>query len=535
MKRRHFLKLSAIAGAASVLPLWSRLTLAMELPALPIPTLLKPDTKGNISLTLQSGFMNWKPGIKTITWGINSPILGPALQLSRGKKVNIQVTNKLDEATTLHWHGLEVPGDADGGPQAVIEAGQMWNTGFTLDQPAATCWFHPHTHGESGRHVAMGLGGLILVEDEESERLPVPKRWGVDDVPVILQDKRFNEQGQIDYQLDVLSAAVGWFGEMMLTNGAVYPQHSAPKGWVRLRFLNGCNARSLQLATSDNRPMYVIASDGGFLSEPVKIEKLPMLMGERFEVLIDLSDGEAVDIVTLPVKQIGMNITPFDKAVPVLRLQPTLEKGAGTLPDKLVAISALPELEGLPTRLLKLSMDPELDMQGMMQLSERYGVDISEMADHGHDMSAMKLSEPVGSMQQMDHSAHGGHRSDMAMKQTPLFQNANKINGVAFEMDKPVFDVKQGQYERWTISGEGDMMLHPFHIHGAQFRILSENGQPPAKHRNGWKDTVSVDGGVSEVLIRFAHLAPKAHAYMAHCHLLEHEDTGMMLSFTVSA
>lgn len=78
------------------------------------------------------------------------------------------------------------------------------------------------------------------------------------------------------------------------------------------------------------------------------------------------------------------------------------------------------------------------------------------------------------------------------------------------------------------------MMLHPFHIHGTQFRILSENGQPVAAHRSGWKDMVRVEGGVSEVLVNFPHTASKETAYMAHCHLLEHEDTGMMLGFTVS-
>lgn len=107
------------------------------------------------------------------------------------------------------------------------------------------------------------------------------------------------------------------------------------------------------------------------------------------------------------------------------------------------------------------------------------------------------------------------------------------INGQAFDMNKPMFAAAKGQYERWVISGVGDMMLHPFHIHGTQFRILSENGKPPAAHRAGWKDTVKVEGNVSEVLVKFNHDAPKEHAYMAHCHLLEHEDTGMMLGFTV--
>ena len=114
------------------------------------------------------------------------------------------------------------------------------------------------------------------------------------------------------------------------------------------------------------------------------------------------------------------------------------------------------------------------------------------------------------------------------------FGNGNKINGQAFDMTKPSFAVKLGDYEKWTISGEGDAMLHPFHIHGTQFRILSENGNAPDAHRAGWKDTVNVYGARSEVLVRFDHAAAKESAYMAHCHLLEHEDTGMMLGFTVS-
>ena len=132
----------------------------------------------------------------------------------------------------------------------------------------------------------------------------------------------------------------------------------------------------------------------------------------------------------------------------------------------------------------------------------------------------------------MDHSMHG--MTGMAQPAGYDFRNGNKINGQAFDMTKPSCAVKLGDYEKWTISGEGDAMLHPFHIHGTQFRILSENGKPPAPHRQGWKDMVNVDGWRSEVLVRFNYVAAAEHAYMAHCHLLEHEDTGMMLGFTVS-
>lgn len=540
MLRRDFIKLTAMLGASSALPLWSRAAFAADHPALPIPALLTPDAAGKIALNVQTGSMKWKAGMQTPTWGINGPLLGPAMRLQRGKDVAINVTNALPEATTMHWHGMEIPGTSDGGPQAVIEPGKMWTAEFKVDQPATTAWFHPHTHGLTGRQVAMGLGGLIIIDDEESTKLPLPKEWGVDDVPVILQDKRLDAKGRIDYQLDIMTAAVGWFGDMMLTNGAVYPQHLAPRGWLRLRFLNGCNARSLNLATSDGRPLYVVGSDGGLLGEPVKLTELPILMGERFEVLVDTRDGKAFDIITLPVKQMGMTLPPFDRALPVLHIQPTMKSNEAKLPDALVNMPAVPAADNVKTRWLQLMMDPQLDMMGMQMMMQRYGMaSMAGMDMKGHgNMAGMDHGQMQGQMAhgQMGHGKmnHGGMEQGNQMAPGYDFMHGNKINGIAFDMAKPMFDVKRGTYEKWTISGEGDMMLHPFHIHGTQFRILSENGKPPAAHRSGWKDTVRVEGWRSEVLVKFDHEAPKERAYMAHCHLLEHEDTGMMMSFTVS-
>lgn len=534
MNRRDFVKWTTLMGAASTLPGWSRYALADGRPALPIPALLEPDARSAITLTLQRGQSQFLPGVNTETWGVNGNLLGPALRIRRGKQVNVTINNRLSVPSTVHWHGLEIPGDIDGGPQGLIAPGASRNLSFQLDQPASTCWFHPHPHQTSGFQVAMGLAGMVLIEDEGSDALQLPKRWGVDDIPVILQDKRLNDAGQIDYQMDVMTAAVGWFGQHMLTNGAVYPQHGISRGWLRLRLLNGCNARSLHLATSDGRPLYVIASDGGFLAEPVKVSELPMLMGERFEVMVECTDGKAFDLVTLPVKQMGMTLAPFDKPLPVLRIQPTLTQSGGALPDSLITLPELVSTDNLPTRWLQLMMDPQLDQQGMAALMEKYGH--SAMAGMSMDHSGGDMAAMPG-MSDAAHDAHG-EMAGMAKRQSAGkydFMQGNKINGKAYDMNVPAFDVKRGQFEKWTISGEGDMMLHPFHIHGTQFRILSENGQPVAPHRQGWKDIVRVEGARSEVLVRFNHLADKQHAYMAHCHLLEHEDTGMMLGFTVSA
>lgn len=540
MNRRDFIKFSAACGAMTALPFWAGSVLAAQNSALPIPPLLEPGADGSFSLVLQKGQTVFKGTAPTATWGCNGPLLGPALRMRRGQDVTINVKNELEETAAVHWHGMEVPGAADGGPQASVEPGAAWQAQYTVAQPAATCWFHPHTHHKAGYHVAMGLGGLIVVEDDASLALPLPGAWGVDDVPVILQDKKLNAQNQIDYAIDVMTAAVGWFGDIMLTNGVQYPEHKAPRGWLRLRLLNGCNARSLRLAVSDKRPMYVIASDGGFLAEPVKVTELPLFMGERFEVMIDASDGKPFDLQTLPVRQMGMTLPPFDAPLSVLRIRPTGDKSAAKLPDSLIALPALPALEGLPRRALTLGMDPRLDMRGMQELMKRYGEkamagmsmgghgSMGSMDMKGHDMGGMKMEgHGMGGGMSMPGHVMGGEAPFDLYK-------GNLINGTAFSMDAPAFDVKLGQYERWVISGEGDMMLHPFHIHGAQFRILSENGKTPAAHRSGWKDTVVVENAKSEVLVRFMHEAPQERAYMAHCHLLEHEDTGMMLAFTVS-
>ncbi|HED2268507.1 MAG: multicopper oxidase CueO [Citrobacter freundii] len=539
MQRRDFLKYSVALGVASALPLWSRSVFAADRPALPIPDLLTADASNRIQLIVQAGQSNFA-GKTATTWGYNGNLLGPAVKLNKGQSVNVDIHNQLAEETTLHWHGLEIPGEVDGGPQGIIPAGGKRSVTFTPDQRAATCWFHPHQHGKTGHQVAMGLAGLVLIEDEEIRKLMLPKQWGIDDVPVIIQDKQFSADGQVDYQLDIMTAAVGWFGDTLLTNGAIYPQHAAPRGWLRLRLLNGCNARSLNIAASDNRPLYVIASDGGLLAEPVKVTELPMLMGERFEVLVDVSDGKAFDLVTLPVSQMGMAIAPFDKPHPVMRVQPLLITASGTLLDTLTSMPSLPSLEGLTVRKLQLSMDPMLDMMGMQMLMKKFGGQAMAGMDHGKMMGHMNNDNmDHGNMNHgnMNHGEMGnmqhGNMGNMKHGGSFDFHNANRINGQAFDMNKPMFAAAKGQHERWVISGQGDMMLHPFHIHGTQFRILSENGKAPAAHRAGWKDTVRVEGGVSEVLVKFDHDAPKEHAYMAHCHLLEHEDTGMMLGFTV--
>jgi blue copper oxidase len=526
MKRRDFIKMLGLTALSTGIPFPALMAIAAETTrVLPIAPLLRPED-GRLLLTVQEGQTTWF-GRKVKTWGYSADILGPTLALRKGELVTMNVQNRLPESTALHWHGLEVPGIADGGPQAMIPAGGSWKPTIRVDQPASTCWYHPHPHQRTGFQVAMGLAGMIIVEDETSDALALPKTYGVDDIPVVIQDKRLDENFQISYAMDVMTATVGWFGDLMITNGAFYPHHEAPQGWVRLRLLNGCNARSLRLACSDNRPMYVIASDGGFLETPIQVHQLDMLMGERFEVLIDLGSGRDVDLLSLPVRQPGMNIPPFDQSVPVLRLQPNSKPGHRSMPKALVKLPAIPSHQHLPIRYIDLSMDHWMMMQGMRELRDRFGGSMGPMMGGGMMGGGMMGGGMMGRGRgMMGRGMMGGSGGDI--------WKSNMINGRAFTMNYASFDVKVGQYEKWIINGS-DMMLHPFHVHGCQFRILQENNRPPLPHRRGVKDTVLVQGGESVILVRFKHQAPPERMYMAHCHLLEHEDTGMMMSFTTSA
>ena len=162
MQRRDFLKYSVALGVASALPLWSRSVFAADRPALPIPDLLTADASNRMQLIVQAGQSSFA-GKTATTWGYNGSLLGPAVKLSKGQSVTVDIHNQLAEETTLHWHGLEIPGEVDGGPQGIIPAGGKRSVTFTPDQRAATCWFHPHQHGKTGHQVAMGLAGLVPV------------------------------------------------------------------------------------------------------------------------------------------------------------------------------------------------------------------------------------------------------------------------------------------------------------------------------------------------------------------------------------
>jgi blue copper oxidase len=137
----------------------------------------------------------------------------------------------------VHWHGLIIPGAVDGGPHNTVAAGQHWKASLNVDQPESTAWFHPHPHGETAQQVYSGLAGMLIVEDGRGERMGLPRSYGIDDLPLVLQDRFLDRSGAPVYQPGPMDIMAGYRGDIVIVNGTVAPVAQVPAGLVRLRLL----------------------------------------------------------------------------------------------------------------------------------------------------------------------------------------------------------------------------------------------------------------------------------------------------------
>ena len=427
-----------------------------------IPPLLEPTVEDGVSrygLTIGTSQHDYKQTGMTDTYSYNgTSVLGPTLRLRTGDSVVISVTNELDEATTTHWHGADVPAEDDGGPHSIIEPGETWVADFDVIQPAATLWYHPHAHGSTAEHVYRGAAGLLIIDDDNTAAATLPGTYGVDDIPVIIQDRDFTEDGRLDFAID--DGDEGKLDGVLTVNGTINPYVETPTGLVRLRLLNGSQGRIYQLSVA-GADMTKIASDGGYLTSPVAIEQLTLAPGDRAEIIVNVGAESAALIDGT-----------FGR---VLELRPNgSDLGTGTLPDKLADIERIPEAE--------VTVDRIFDMGDVRNFWE--------------------------------------------------FDASWAINGVQFDMNRIDVTVQLGATERWTLSSDDGQ--HVFHPHQIQFQILAINGEPPPPEESGWEDSVLVNGNREVVIAaRFHTYAAEEIPYMFHCHILDHEDLGMMGQFLI--
>jgi FtsP/CotA-like multicopper oxidase with cupredoxin domain len=449
--------------------------------ALPIPRLIDARRHNNsLEITASEGMHAFVRGVLAPTYGYSSDYLGPVIRVYRGDTVQMVVENKIGRDTTIHWHGLLVPGSVDGGPQNLIRANDTWRPALTIDQPEATAWFHPHPHHDTARQVYMGLVGLMYIEDGTGERLGLPRSYGVDDLPLVVQDRQLNGAGQLVYSGWGPSRMMGMRGDTILVNGAVAPNATVPAGIVRLRLLNGANARNFNLSFSDNRPFAVIASDGGYLAKPVATRSLIISPGERFEVLVDFSDGKPALLQTAE-DDIGMG----------MMMGPGMMGRRSRRGSEFDAIMRFETDSALPVKARSMPRT----------LVNRPAPDPSRA------VARRELTLEMGMMMFGTGAAMG-------------------INGRPFDPKRIDMEVKLGTSEIWSVAPI--MMAHPFHIHGAMFDVLSLDGRAPPAHLAGSKDTILLEDQPAELLVSFTRPATRQHPFVYHCHILEHEGGGMM-------
>jgi len=446
----------------------------------------------NINLTLQEGTTEFYPGVITNTMGANGSLLGPTLIVNNGEALNITVDNQLTDTTTIHWHGLHVAPENDGGPHSIIYPGDTWNPQFTVMDKAGTYWYHPHLHMQTDKHVSKGIAGMILVRDTEEAALGLPMTYGVDEFPIVMQTKGFDVSGQIEIHTELDTS--------VMINGTVDPVVDMPAQVVRLRVLNGSSQRLYEVGFSDNRQFSLIGTDGGLLSAPVGMTRYRMAPGQRADILVDLSADMGTNIQLINYGSELPNAV-YGAAQPGM--------GAGATAS-LVGYTDNP-LNGADFQLLDISV--------VSQTTSPVSVIPSTLA------TLSPLLEGTESITR-DLTFTSATMGDLS---GPFF-----INGSTFDMGTINYTIPLDNIEIWTLTN-GTPIAHPFHIHDVQFYILDINGVPPPPELAGLNDVVLVPAGqgVVRFIAQFSDFANDTIPFMYHCHMLTHEDMGMMGQFLV--
>jgi FtsP/CotA-like multicopper oxidase with cupredoxin domain len=439
---------------------------------LPVPPLLDPEPRPDgtkvFDLTAQAGSHDFGAGQSAQTWGFNGTYLGPTLRAEVGDQVRVDIQNNLEEATSVHWHGMHLPAAMDGGPHQEIAPGAKWSPTWEIDQNAATLWYHPHPHGKTAEHVYNGLAGLFILDDPGAAPERLPTEYGVDDLPVVVQDRNF-DGNQLDRSLPQVPS-VGITGDTIVVNGAIGPYVDVTTERVRLRLLNGSNGRVYDFGFADDRKFDVIASDGGLLPAPARRNHIMLSPGERAEIVVSVEPGEdAVMRSTTP--DLGANT--WDRRF-----------AGGDDSFDVLQLRAADELTHSPDLPMTLAEAPQL------------------------------AEGPIATTRTFELSG-------------------TKINDKTMDMSRIDFGTEVGTTERWEITNQ-DGIPHSFHVHDVQFQVVDVAGDDPPTELAGWKDTIYLRPRTTyRIVLRFEDYTDASTPYMFHCHILFHEDAGMMGQFVV--
>lgn len=471
MRTKHLIRTAALAIG------WAPYMAMAQTPLAIPPTISGP----MVAITLDEGQKEFMPGMMAPTIGYNGNYLGPTIFLQAGDMAQMMVQNDLADTTTTHWHGLHVAPINDGSPHQPILPGQMWTPTFDVMDKAGTYWYHPHLHGKTMEQVIAGAAGLIIVNDAEESALELPRTYGVDDVPLIMQFKTFDGDGMLmlDDEMD----------NEVLVNGDIMPMASLPAQVVRLRLLNGSSHRTFRIGIPAIGTFHQIASDDGLLDAPVALTRLTLAPGERAEILVDLSGMEGMD---------------FD----VMTYGNELPQG----------------VMGGPT---PMGMTPgPLDNTSFAIMSATVTAPTADPVTTIPTALTMNMPWPEASANQT---------FNVQMQEIPMQSNEWFFNGLKYDMTRIDFTTNEDNTVIWELENMS-MMGHPFHIHGGHFYVLDIDGAAPPANLQGRKDVVLVEPmSTVRVIMKYEDFSDPLVPYMFHCHILSHEDNGMMGQFIVDA
>ncbi|MEO8751074.1 MAG: multicopper oxidase domain-containing protein [Casimicrobiaceae bacterium] len=429
-------------------------------------------------------------------------VMNPLLTCRSGETFDVTLANRLGEDTTIHWHGLSIDERNDGSGMNPVKADQDYLYRFPIRNRAGLYWYHPHPHDRTGAQVQLGLGGLLLVSDDEDDALrrELGLTLGDTEIPLVIQDKSVDDMSRIKYSM----GEDDWIGNRVLVNLTPEPRFEAKTCLHRFRILNGSNARTYLLAFTQGGvklPYTLIGTDGGLLAEPQPVTEIYLAPAQRVDVLVDFEKLVAGSTVMMTS----------------LRYDPMENDGGAAGVDPMLEHPGAPPL-GDPIDLMRIDLKVPV-------------------------CAPRKIPARLSSMPPVPKANGKTRKFRLHLDGTRWL-----INGANYHDDMRAMHVrvKRGSKELWDIRNDMKSMPHPMHLHAFQFRVVSRYGSPAQLRRLaitpagltaqdlGWMDTVLVwPGETVRIALDFSQPYTATQRYMFHCHNLEHEDQGMMLNFAV--
>jgi FtsP/CotA-like multicopper oxidase with cupredoxin domain len=438
------------------------------------PTLTSTDGLLTVRLEAAEGPVRIA-GRQATALSYNGRLPGPTLRLRPGDQLRVQLVNRLAEVTNLHVHGLHVSPERNGdNPFVTVEPGATFNYDYQLapDHPSGMFWYHPHHHGMVADQIFGGLYGAIIVDEPQGESGSIPvTRERV----LVISDISLNASGSIRPP-SAMARLRGREGDLVLVNGQVASTLEAHPGErERWRLVNACTTRYLRLRL-DGQRLRLLGFDRGQLAEPRDVEEILLLPGNRADVLVTTLQGTS-PLQALPYSRgevMGMGGEMGDDP----------RSGSNAESTTLATLHVTGD-EATPLPPVS-ARTHQLDLRG----------------------------EPISARRQLT-LAMGMGMAGRGMSFT--------IDGKRFAADRVDQTVQSGTIEEWTITNTSPMD-HPIHLHVWPMQVIEERGR--LIEQPTWQDVVNVPAH-SDVRVRivFDDFAGRS---VYHCHILDHEDQGMM-------